>query len=92
MFGGFGILKVVPAGARNSVYPIAIEGTKGLPTISQAAVAHQACMDSRIAAGHDSVEICVHVIGPAFAQQVIRRGAAEAWQRLGAEPGVGRQW
>ena len=52
---------------------------------------HQERARSRMAARHNPVEIGVHMIGPAFAHQRIRRGAAEARQRLGAKPGIGRE-
>ena len=52
---------------------------------------HQERARSRMAARHHPVEPGMHVIGPAFAHQRIRRGAAEARQRLGAKPGIGRE-
>ena len=52
---------------------------------------HQERARSRIAARHHPVETGMHVIGPAFAHQQIRRGAAEARQRLGAKPGIRRE-
>ena len=57
--------------------------------VSQAPESHQESANSGIAAGHDAVEIGVYVVGPAFAQQLIRCGATETAQRLGAEPSIG---
>ena len=49
----------------------------------------QESRNSGIAPGHDPVETGMHLIRLAFAQQLIRGGAPEAGQWLGAEPGVG---
>ena len=58
-------------------------------SVDQSPEVHRACGDSGVAAGRNPVEICMDMIGAAFTQQPIRRGAAEARQGLGAEPGVG---
>ena len=52
---------------------------------------HYETIESGISHRHDPVEIGMDVIGLAFAQQQSRGGAAEARQRLGAEPGISRE-
>ena len=59
--------------------------------VDQSPEPHQESARSRIAARHDPVEVGMHVIGLAVAHQQVRRGAAEARQRLGAKPGIGRE-